>query len=366
MHNLENWRKKAEYLGRILEENEIIYINWTNAGLRFSFTGTCLIADLKSIYKIEEEMDANGCPNGKSRKLWPYLAVFYDDKQEPDVVFEVGERQDKYLLFASEQSETHVITLRKLSENAAGKIICNGFLGDGCLEKAANKEKKLQIEFIGDSITCGFGNMTQERDRAFYTSEENGWMSHAAIAGRLLDAEVQMISCSGITLAEALNKETWELPGMCSIYPYTDQFMEKELGRTVYSEWNFEAQPKDVIVINLGTNDAAMIDICGDIQAGIRHFEETYYRFLETVRQKNGNVPWIICALGPLDYFLYDSIEKAARRFSEEKKDKKVRCFKYMKVRIGEGFGACAHPSLLTQERMGKEIAEYIQELINS
>lgn len=311
-------------------------------------------------------MDINGSPTGKSRKLWPYLAVFYDDRQKPDIVFEVGELQDKYLLFASEQVETHVITLRKLSENAAGKIICNGFLGDGCIEKAANREKKLQIEFIGDSITCGFGNMTQERDRAFYTSEENGWMSHAAIAGRLLDAEVQMISCSGITLSEMLNKEVWELPGMCSIYSYTDWFMEKELQKNMYSEWNFKEHPKDVIVINLGTNDSAMIDLYGDIQAGIRLFEETYYKFLETVRKKNGEAPWIICTLGPLDYFLYDSIEKTARRFSSEKNDEKIRCFKYMKVRLGEGFGACAHPSLLTQERMGREIAEYIQELVKN
>lgn len=365
MKKIDNWKEKAEYLGRILEEKEVAYINWTNAGLRFSYTGTCLIADLSAICKVEEEMDANGCPNGKRRKLWPYMAVFYDDGQEPAFVFEVGEHQNKYLLFASEAVETHVITLRKLSENNAGKVVCKGFCGDGYFEKTAQKNNQMQIEFIGDSITCGFGNMTEERDRGFYTNEENGWMSHAAIAGRLLDAEVQIISCSGITLAESLNKEIWEQPGMYSIYTYTDWFMEKELEKPEYSEWDFTSHRKDVIVVNLGTNDSILIDICGDIEAGIQNFEQTYYRFLETIREKNGNAPWIICTLGPMDYFLYDSVGKVVKRFGAEKKDEKVRCFKYMKARVNEGYGACAHPSLLTQERMGKEIAEYIRGLTN-
>lgn len=356
MKRIQNWIEKTECLGRTLKEEESVYLGWTNTGLYFSFTGTCLIADLDALCETESE---------SGRELWPYMAVFYDDRQQPELIFEVKSPQNTYLLFASEKEETHRITLRKITENTTGKIICNGFWGEGSIERERQKEKRLQIEFIGDSITCGFGNMTTERDRMFYPGEENGWMSHGAVAGRLLHADVQMISCSGITLAEPLNKEIWELPAMCKIYPYTDWFLEKKQNKETFTEWDFKSNPKDVAVVNLGTNDSSLIDICEDIPLGIENFEKTYYEFLHLLRRKNGADTWIICALGPLDYYLYDSIERTEKRFAAEQKDEKVRCFKYMKVRIGEEYGACSHPSLRTQERMGKEITDYIRTLIN-
>ena len=36
------------------------------------------------------------------------------------------------------------------------------------------------MEFIGDSITCGFGNEAPHRDSLFDTGEENGWDTWAA------------------------------------------------------------------------------------------------------------------------------------------------------------------------------------------
>lgn len=365
MKRIQNWKTKADCLGRTLEEKGKVFIGWTNAGLRFSFTGTCLIADLDALCEIERQWDEVNHNEGSGRVLWPYMAVFYDDRQQPDIMFEVKRPQNTYLLFASDKEETHTITLRKISENTTGKIICNGFLGEGIIESARQQARQLQIEFIGDSITCGFGNMTEERDRIFYADEENGWMSHGAMAGRILNAEIQMVCCSGITLAELLKKDMWELPAMSKIYQYTDWFMEKKQNRMTHTEWEFASHFKDVVVINLGTNDSTMIDMFQDISLGIRKFEETYYKFLHLLREKNGEDTWIICTLGPLDYFLYDSIEKAVKRFVIERNDKKIRCFKYMKTRIGEGFGACSHPSLRTQERMGMEIADYIQKLIN-
>nr|WP_288978156.1 SGNH/GDSL hydrolase family protein [uncultured Blautia sp.] len=354
MNRIENWKETIEELGRIVTTEEgIPYLGWTNSGMRFSYTGSCLMAELEPICAVEGE---------DGRKTWPYLAVFYDDRTEPEFIFEVKDSKRAYLIFGSETSETHRITIRKVTENLKGKIGVKGFLGDGGIKKVPGT-KKIQIEFIGDSITCGFGNMTDDRDRAFYAADENGWMSHAAVAGRILEAEVHMISCSGISLTAGIDKKSWDFQDMSTIYPYTDCLLQQYFGDEEMVPWDFASHPSDVIVVNLGTNDAAAINLCGDIRKGTDLFENEYYDFLELLRKKNGKDSWIICALGPLDYYLYDIIEKAANRYAEDKDDNKIRCFKYMKVRAGEGYGACSHPSLATQKRMGQEIAEYIRTL---
>ena len=81
------------------------------------------------------------------------------------------------------------------------------------------------------------------------------------------------------------------------------------------------------------------------------------------LRQYNGNTPHIICALGSLDYFLYDSIQNVAKQFQKDYQDNKISCFKYGRVRVNDGLGACRHPYVTTQIRMGEELAAYIKTL---
>ena len=149
-------------------------------------------------------------------------------------------------------------------------------------------------------------------------------------------------------------------------YPYCDrmaQELEEETGELKL--WDFQDSIPDVIVLNLGTNDATVIDLNGDTRAGTKKFEQDYYEFLQMLRKYNGVTPWIICAFGSLDYFLYDSIQKVAERFRKECKDNRISCFKYGRVRVNDGLGACRHPYVTTQVRMGEELAEYIRNEIS-
>jgi lysophospholipase L1-like esterase len=251
-----------------------------------------------------------------------------------------------------------------MSENAKGKVALNRIYTDGSVKKEKEEEKKLKIEFIGDSISCGFGNLSTERDRLFFTDDENGWMSHAAIGARKLNADFSIISFSGIAVTEGIGKMPWPAPDMKSLYPYTDRLIEEELGeKNSFKEWNFKNNRPDVIVINLGTNDATVIDSNEDIEAGTALFEKDYYDFLKIVREKNTKEPYIICALGSMDYYLFDNIEKVVEKFSDDFDDKRISCFKYGRLRFTDGYGACGHPNVKTQMRMGCEIAEYIKSL---
>ncbi len=357
---------RFKWFGRTYEDSErnITYFNWSCSGLEFEFTGSCLIGEFIAIPATEFD---GLPPTAPSREVWPWIAVFLDDSQEPYKRMEINHAKEELLLFTSNQTETHRVRIIKLTENAKGKVGIHSLLTEGTINDLPEESKdKLKIEFIGDSITCGFGNETTERDRFFYSGEENGWMSHAAIAARMLQADYSIISVSGITLGKGIGVMNWPLAPMMQIYPYTDYLLEEEQGKKEnYSKWDFTMTTPDVIVLNLGTNDSSLIAFEGDNEKGERNFENNYFSFLKTLRELNGVDALIICALGSMDYYLYSNIEKAVMKYSAITKDYNVKCFRYGKIGFQEGFGACGHPSAITQLRMGKELADYLSKILS-
>jgi lysophospholipase L1-like esterase len=352
----------------LLHENGILFLNWTCSGVSFNFTGKTLLADLYAVPGAELEMGRDmpfAPPKLTERKTWPCLAVFLDDDPQPYRYFEIGREQSSEVIFAASQAETHKITIRKMSENPKGKAGILAFVTDGDLSPAAVAPGRLKLEFIGDSITCGFGNATSERDRLFFSQDENGWLAHPAVAARILDAEFSTICYSGIAIMRwPMSLGDRKMPNMGDLYPYTDRLAEEMYGQTDhFRAWDFAANLPDVIVINLGTNDASVIDFGNLGQEGQRRFEDEYIAFLKLLREKNGKQPWIVCALGTMDYFLYDNLARAVGRYQAETGDERTSTFKYGRMRITEGFGGCGHPNLATHQRMGEEIAACIKKL---
>ena len=361
-------KDSLQSLGRtFVSQNGGLFCNWTCCGVRFVFHGTALAAKIQGYPSAEQELNAMTAAF-ESRETWPWIAVFLDDGIEPVQYIEINKKEQIYPLLTFENAETHTVTIRKITENAKGKICLTEFLAEGEITRAKDimdtQSKKLKLEFIGDSITCGFGNMVKDANRMFYSVDESGWLAHPAVAARKLEAEFSVVSCSGIAISEGIGKFEYSLAPMSYYYPYCDR-MAQELEDTDSHLilWDFENHIPDIIVLNLGTNDATVIDLNGDTQAGIAKFEKDYYAFLQMLRQYNGNTPHIICALGSLDYFLYDSIQNVAKQFQKDYQDNKISCFKYGRVRVNDGLGACRHPYVTTQIRMGEELAAYIKTL---
>lgn len=350
-----------------------LFCNWTCSGIRFIFQGSSLAVRIQAYPSQERELNPITAVF-ENRDTWPWLAIFVDNEEEPVRYFEVNQRDGIYPLAVFEDEKKHTVIIRKITENAKGKICLTEFCMDGEIfgsehideersqEKVCgNGKSKLRLEFIGDSITCGFGNMVNDADRMFYSADENGWMAHPAVAARILRADFNVISCSGIAVTDGIGNVEYALPPMKYYYPYCDRMVQELEGQIEKPDlWDFGNHMPDVIILNLGTNDATVIDLNGDNRAGIERFEEDYFDFLGLLRQYNGYTPWIVCALGSLDYFLYDSIQKVVGKFQRERGDNRISCFKYGRTRINDGLGACRHPYVTTQIRMGEEVAEYI------
>lgn len=341
-------------------ETGILHFNWTCSGLELIFRGTCLIAALYAQSGVELERDAVS-GDMEERIIWPWVSVFLDDEVVPRRRFEISRLKDTQLLFQSETEETHKIRIVKITENLKTGLGIGHFFMEGEILLQEERPVRQKIEFIGDSITCGFGNETKEKDRLFYSDEENGWLSHAAVAARKLDMDWKMICVSGICLGK---RDVIPLPyAMNDLYPYTDRILEDRLGRKVYQTWDFTADPSDYVVLNLGTNDATGIIGAEDSEQEEKKFHREYYEFLKMLRQCNGADTKIICALGSMDYYLYHHITEIVAEYRRDTGDERIACFRYPKIDFMDPLGACAHPYVITHEKMADALAEYIKKM---
>ena len=355
--------------GRTLydESRDALFFNWTCAGFTMRFFGKRIA------------MDALAFPEtypGEEDSL-PWFALFLDGAKEPTQIFSLTAGEQTITLFESETAGEHTLTLVKRSEDSKGRAGLRALTLEGELLSPPAATKRRKIEFIGDSITCGFGNEMPPEAAQFSAEQENGLLSYGVIASDLLDADYQLICVSGIPLCWARDEGyrmrlpwapdfTPPVRTMEGYYPFADRFHEEREGKTQgFTRWDFTRFVPDAVVINLGTNDAFRIRVSGNDPAEEVHFQERYVAFLELVRACNGENAWIVCSLGSMDYFLYDTIEKAVAQYRVKTWDTRIVCLKYGAIDPwGEGMGGLGHPNVKTQQRMGNELAALLETLI--
>ena len=100
------------------------------------------------------------------------------------------------------------------------------------------------IEFIGDSITCGYGN--EDMDPPLHDGDRVRYSAYGAIAARNTKAAAHIIAWSGKGAAKNCCGDTSEL--MPELYRRT-------IPQDSASQWDFTSWIADAVVINLGTND---------------------------------------------------------------------------------------------------------------
>ena len=338
------------------EQNQCLRCDWTNSGIELDFEGDYLSALLTAENGEEIEGIPND-PNAPRRPLWPWVGIFLDDMDQPIRRFPVSGKMETWLLIRSDSTQRHRFRIMKMTENVKTYFGIRAMHYSGEFHPCERKPRK-RIEFIGDSITCGYGNLCPDRDRTFWSDEEDGWNAHGAIAARALDLEPSFISVSGITLTDY---PIFPMPyAMNQIYAWTDRPGQERVGQEPV-KWDFAARPNDYIVVNLGTNDNFAIQFQADYEQSRAKYVSDYTAFLRELRQLNGPDTEIICALGSMDYYLYPEIERAVGNYRKETGDERVRTFRYRPMSPMDGFGAAGHPSLATQKKMGQELAEFIR-----
>ena len=360
---------RLRWSGRTLYDatHDALFFNWTCAGFTLRFFGSRITMDAVAF--------GESYP-GEADSL-PCFALFLDGAKEPARIFTLSAGEQTITLFESETAAEHTLTFVKRSEGSKGRAGLRALNLEGELLPNATEAKRRKVEFVGDSITCGFGNEMPPEATQFSAEQENGLLSYGAVASELLNAESRFICASGIPLCWARDEAyrmmlPWApdfqppMRTMEGYYEFADRFHEEREGRTEeFTPWDFSRFVPDAVVINLGTNDAFRIRVSGNDPAEDAHFLSRYVAFLERVRALNGEKAWLVCTLGSMDYYLYDTIEKAAAQYRAKTGDERVVCFKFGAIDPwGEGLGGLGHPNAKTQQRMGRELAALLETLI--
>lgn len=107
-----------------------------------------------------------------------------------------------------------------------------------------------RLEILGDSISCGYGNLGADQYCDFSADTEDHWQTYGAITARAFGAELSTVAWSGKGV----------------IYNYgSDKFLplpelyDRTLPTEEMPSWGFGPQP-DAVLINLGTNDFSTDD----------------------------------------------------------------------------------------------------------
>lgn len=338
----------VKLLGRTSFKEGMRYLSYSCSGIEFEMIGT----------KAEVILWTDGNKWEKDLKAW--MAVFINDAKEPCKRFCLEQEEATYVLFESTRKEKVKIKLIKYSEAPFAKVGIKSLRIQG-QAPVPTPSKPLKIEFIGDSITCGYGNEGQVDIDHFTTAQENPYLAYAAKAAHLLDADYHLVSWSGIGILSSWVDKGASIrrePLMPKLYPYTNLALAEVTGEKEL--WDFNRFRPDYIVLHLGTNDASYTQ---GIKAREVAFEATYYQFLLMVRMYNPNA-YIICILGGISTELYPMIEQAVENFKQTEQDQHITCFKMDNQEEADGIGTDSHPSLKTHQKMAHKFVQKLQKII--
>jgi lysophospholipase L1-like esterase len=245
------------------------------AGPRFSWSGTGFIAQLSGTgLSVALSLTT-------SNEMYFFKAVV-DGVPQP--AFMVPSGAGTYPLATGLAAGTHTVELYRQTEGPEGDATLTGIAVEGgtLLDPPAGPARL--IEVIGDSITCGYGDLGTLSDADCYLTE-NDWDAYGSVAARALGAEVSTIAASGRGVVR--NYDVGDTAGtMPILYPLT-------LANDGSPLWDFHIEP-DAVVINLGTNDIS--NNKGDPGQA---FQDTYQALIQTVRAKYPHA-YIVCIIGPL------------------------------------------------------------------
>jgi hypothetical protein len=311
----------VNYLGRFaMDDAGAARFSWSGSALEVRFRGRDLLATFED-------------PG------WTSMDVRIDGKPAARVTLQKGMHK---VQVASNLSEgIHVPRLARRIEGHGGVTTFYGFEADEILP--APELPTLRLEFVGDSISCGFG-VDGVSPCSFEYATENHENAFPGIVGRLLGAEVRTLAWSGFgMLRGADGTPSTNMPAYSS----------RTLATQKDPQWDFSTWQPHAVVINLSTNDFAKGD------PGLP-FQNATLTFLRTLRTRYPKAT-VLVTTSPLmhgarlarskEYF----VAAIAARNAEG--DTNVALLEVPEQTEHEPFGCGRHPSKGVHQKVAEVIA---------
>ena len=287
-----------------------------------------------TISGMEFELDCEGdvYATFNARKLndgGVFFTILVDGVRQDRVnITNIGET--KVQLASNLSAGKHTFAIYRQSEHSYGEIgVCAlSYVGE-MLKKPA--DKGLYVEFIGDSISCGYGNIGNDGSAV----NSDGTQAYTYYTAQALNADWSTVSWSGLGCKYGYSSTT-----MQDVYPAQRYNYDKA---TMY---NFSNEP-DIVVLALGTNDNSKAPDTASKRAGL-------VEMLELVREKNPNAP-IVWIHGMMTNGVSSMIEEIVAEFGGAEAG-------YYACRLTQNnAGGGSHPNLAGQQKFADELVAFIQ-----
>ena len=339
--------ENVRLIGRTFEKDGTTWLSQSGSAVEFKVTGQNLS------FELVGEYDAS---NGSGNRL--RYAVLVDGKVVVDEI--LGEGSHTVDIPTNGPLSDAVVEVIHLTEAQWGAVGVHSIMveSDEAVPVAPTAGKAMSIGFVGDSITCGYAVESKSYTEPFTTATQNFMKTYAYLAARELDADYDTACYSGYGVVSG-----WSAGGEPNYQMLLPPIYDL-VAKGHEQKWDFAAHPRDVVVINLGTNDSSYT---GSIESRMEEFAQGYAEFLARVREHNPD-SLIVCTLGTMwgSEVLYPSLEKAVRDHVQRTGDTRVVCYLSDPIDEADGVGTNGHPNEVSQRKSAKQLVGVIREAMGS
>ena len=341
---------KVKLLGHFIDDGEQVWLISSAAEAGFRVTGaTRVVLRLRADDSVLDPA---------KETLLPRFEIRLDGKKILDA--RLSAKDAAISVFEGSEKRDAAIRLIKLNEGNS-LFALREIVTDGTVEPLP--EKPLKMEFIGDSITCGYGVEGKSEAETFTTATENAAKGYAFLTAEALDADAVLTCYSGHGIISGYTGD----PAVRNDADLVPPYYEKE-GRNEFrlptgklaqeTDRDFSAFRPDYIVLNLGTNDLSW---CGTDEERGKEFAKLYTAFLKTIRRDNPQAR-ILCTLGVMGTGLNPMMQLAAEAYCRETGDKQIRLLLLEEQNAArDGYGSDFHPNEISQRLLAGAVTDALK-----
>ena len=207
------------------------------------------------------------------------------------------------------------------------------------------KIRRLKLEFLGDSITAGFGVLADSSKLEFTTYEQDSTKTYAYLTAEALDADIRTICISGEGICHSCGD------GVGLTFKNFINRTTRGLDECIPDEY-----VPDVYIVNGGTNDKKC-------HVTSEEFSEGVINLLNVIRAKYPETP-IIWMYGMMVHVFDEELKKAINLFNESDKNTHCLILKPVSEYKNES-GTYGHPNFNASVRCSRVLVKKIKEILS-
>lgn len=313
-------------LGRPYFVNDVPAFTWSNSGIEF-----CAKCDRITVFFGENPAEQ------------PAIFKIYVDGIE--VKASVAGKGTTAMI-ENLRDKMHKVKILRISEGSYCVSVLKAQIYGKAPEFSLPAEKmRLKLEFLGDSITAGFGVLADGEKMEYTTYEQDSTKTYAYLTAEALDAEIRTICISG----EGICHSCGDMVGT----PFIKFFNRTCRGVEGYTPDDFVP---DIFIVNGGTNDKRT-------HVTSEEFIEGVITLLKDIRSKYPETP-IIWMYGMMVHVFDEELKAAVNQFN--KTDKNTHCLIVKSVNDYKNQrGTYGHPNVNASVRCAGILKRKILEVLS-